>query len=107
LPAEALKLPDGHDAHVPGEVLPQPARYWLAMQFEALQVEHDVPEWGGHKRSELGCQLNFVPIQPVRKLKESRCRNTSPSSSHRLYIPSKGAVATQQHARLPRLPEEV
>ena len=39
-PDEMLKLPAGHDAHVPADAPPQPLRYWPATHDEAEQLEH-------------------------------------------------------------------
>ena len=39
LPDKLLKLPEGHDAHVPDDAPPQPLRYSPAAHDEAEQVE--------------------------------------------------------------------
>ena len=39
LPDKVLKLPEGHDVHVPADTPPQPLRYWPARHDEATHEE--------------------------------------------------------------------
>ena len=49
LPDVTLKLPEGHNAHVPADAPPQPLRYRLAAHDEAEQVEQKDAPGSSHK----------------------------------------------------------